>query len=47
MDIVPDFQETFTKLFFKGFKIVNFKIELSAKERHFYLEPENELPIEP
>ena len=47
MDIVPDFQETFTKLFFKGFKIVNFKIELSAKEMHFYLEPESELPIEP
>lgn len=47
MDIVPDFQETFTKLFFKGFKIVNFKIELSAKEMHFYLEPESELPICP
>ncbi len=39
MDNMSDFQEALTKLFFK--------IELSAKERHFYLEPENELPIEP
>ena len=37
MDNVPDFQEAFTKLFFK--------IELSAKEMHFYLEPESELHI--
>ncbi len=47
MDNVPNFQEAFTKLFFKGFKIVNFKIDLSAKETHFYLEPESELPICP
>ena len=39
MDNVPDFQEAFTKLFFK--------IELSAKEMHFYLEPESELHICP
>ena len=47
MDNMSDFQEALTKLFIKGFKIINFKIELSAKERHFYLEPESELPIEP
>ena len=47
MDNVPDFQEAFTKLFFKGFKIVNFKIQLSAKEMHLYPEPESELPICP